>query len=103
MWDTAPGLSPAAGKAGMQRCIPRAGSPGILTLQVPVLAEETNRGKGVKGESTKDNSQGAGLPHLRSMDNLRAPNLLSGVWLDSGVMGRAAQRQNPECQTLVTP
>lgn len=44
VWDMAPQLSLALGKAGTRCHIPRAGTPGILTLPV-LIAEETNKGR----------------------------------------------------------
>lgn len=54
MWDMAPGLSP--GKAGKPCCSPIAGVPGILTLWVPVIAEERNRGRRHKGRKRQGES-----------------------------------------------
>lgn len=86
-------LSQAAGKAGMQCCIPRAGTPGIFHAAGSRHRSGDNlEGEGWKGESAKDNSRAAGLRRLRSTGNLRTPNLRSGVRWDSRGMGWANVR-----------
>lgn len=59
MWDLALGLS--SGKAGKPCCIPIAGTPGILTLWLPVIAEETEV-EGTKGESDRDKTEEQDFP-----------------------------------------
>jgi len=80
--------APSLGRLGHDAAFPELALPGFQLRRCPSPQRRQTEVEGSKGESTKENSRGAGLPCRTSTGDGRAPDSRSGVrWTPEGRAG----------------